>query len=301
MPLRKSIAVLIFSLLSVPLALGQTVTVQPGDTLSGIAKRELGSARRWQELCKLNHKVVKDCDLVVVGTKLHLPAEAAPAAKSAPPKAAPAKPAPAEVAPTETTPAEEPAAKPEEAPAPAAVAPPEQQASEPPAAAETPKPSEPAAETVERVNLIEFPSDYMSDYWSGYFVKPAITAGQPDPTGGSDASRFASADAAESPQGAFSGLIHPQKVPPGTYTIGAWLRSTSGPLTVRIGLSDAYLAPRQAIGEDWQYVQYTVTAETEVKRLFEVFEATKGNPDWELFGVSVEKGKFTTPFYPAPE
>jgi len=54
----------------------ETVVLQ-GDSLSSIASRELGDARRWPEICKLNRKQLPNCDVVVVGTTLSLPDSAA--------------------------------------------------------------------------------------------------------------------------------------------------------------------------------------------------------------------------------
>jgi len=49
----------------------RTYTVQKGDTLGEIAQRELGSAKRWREIVRLNE--VEDPDRVPVGTVLKLP------------------------------------------------------------------------------------------------------------------------------------------------------------------------------------------------------------------------------------
>jgi hypothetical protein len=45
-------------------------TVQPGETLSGIAAKELGSSSRWPELAKLNK--LRDPDDIKVGQKIRL-------------------------------------------------------------------------------------------------------------------------------------------------------------------------------------------------------------------------------------
>ena len=50
------------------------VKVQEGETLSEIAKRELGSERKWHELWQLNKKVVPNPDRLRPGTTLNLPA-----------------------------------------------------------------------------------------------------------------------------------------------------------------------------------------------------------------------------------
>jgi nucleoid-associated protein YgaU len=52
----------------------QTVTVQPGDTLFGIAERDLGQGGRWPEIFVLNRAVVRDPALIAPGQVLVLPA-----------------------------------------------------------------------------------------------------------------------------------------------------------------------------------------------------------------------------------
>ncbi|MGV8968291.1 MAG: LysM peptidoglycan-binding domain-containing protein [Cellulomonas sp.] len=56
-----------------------TYTVRPGDSLSAIARDELGDADRWLELVDLNPVVADDPDLIFAGTVLRLPAIGAPA------------------------------------------------------------------------------------------------------------------------------------------------------------------------------------------------------------------------------
>jgi DNA-binding SARP family transcriptional activator/LysM repeat protein len=53
---------------------GRTVTVRPGDTLSGIAERFLGDASRWPEIARLNRDVIENPDLIFPGQRLVLPA-----------------------------------------------------------------------------------------------------------------------------------------------------------------------------------------------------------------------------------
>jgi DNA-binding SARP family transcriptional activator len=75
--------------------------VKRGDTLSKIARRWLGDADRWPEICQLNkHRHQKngarltDCDLIRPGWRLRLPADATPpaSARTLPPKPAPTTP-----------------------------------------------------------------------------------------------------------------------------------------------------------------------------------------------------------------
>lgn len=54
-----------------------TYTVLPGDSLSVIARDQLGDADRWPELVDLNPVVADDPDLIYAGTVLRLPAAAA--------------------------------------------------------------------------------------------------------------------------------------------------------------------------------------------------------------------------------
>lgn len=52
----------------------RTVTVKSGDTLSGIAARELGSAGRFNEIYELNQPPLTSPDILPVGVVLKLPA-----------------------------------------------------------------------------------------------------------------------------------------------------------------------------------------------------------------------------------
>ncbi len=52
---------------------GRAYQVQEGDTLSTIAKRELGSAKRWNEIYDLNRARLSDPARIIVGMKLTLP------------------------------------------------------------------------------------------------------------------------------------------------------------------------------------------------------------------------------------
>lgn len=49
------------------------VTVRSGDTLSGLAERHLGDARRWPEIHRLNGHLIDDPDLIDVGWVLKVP------------------------------------------------------------------------------------------------------------------------------------------------------------------------------------------------------------------------------------
>lgn len=50
-----------------------TYTVKAGDTLSSIAKKELGSTKRWKDIYELNRTRLADPAKIVVGMKLTLP------------------------------------------------------------------------------------------------------------------------------------------------------------------------------------------------------------------------------------
>ena len=56
----------------------RTYTVQRGDTLSGIAQRELGDPDRWPEIVDLNPQVAGHPDLIYAGTVLALPTPPSP-------------------------------------------------------------------------------------------------------------------------------------------------------------------------------------------------------------------------------
>jgi nucleoid-associated protein YgaU len=49
--------------------------VKPGDSLSKIAKEQLGSAVRWTEIAELNKATLPNPNLVRVGQELKLPAK----------------------------------------------------------------------------------------------------------------------------------------------------------------------------------------------------------------------------------
>ena len=51
-----------------------TYTVQKGDTLSAIAKREYGDANEWKRIYEANRDTVKDPDLIHPGQQLTIPA-----------------------------------------------------------------------------------------------------------------------------------------------------------------------------------------------------------------------------------
>jgi nucleoid-associated protein YgaU len=54
-------------------ALGRTYTVQAGDSLSKIAKREYGDASQWKKIHEANRDLIKDPDLIHPGQTLKLP------------------------------------------------------------------------------------------------------------------------------------------------------------------------------------------------------------------------------------
>jgi nucleoid-associated protein YgaU len=53
----------------------QTYTVQPGDTLSGIAQQQLGNANRWPEIFLLNRSIISHPDRISPGQVLTLPGD----------------------------------------------------------------------------------------------------------------------------------------------------------------------------------------------------------------------------------
>jgi nucleoid-associated protein YgaU len=56
-----------------PTAAGKTVTVKEGDSLSKIAKRELGDANKWPAIYDANRDKIKDPDMIHPGQVLALP------------------------------------------------------------------------------------------------------------------------------------------------------------------------------------------------------------------------------------
>jgi nucleoid-associated protein YgaU len=51
----------------------RTITVQPGDSLSKIAKRELGDANKWHAIYEANRDKITNPDLIHPGEVLTLP------------------------------------------------------------------------------------------------------------------------------------------------------------------------------------------------------------------------------------
>lgn len=66
------------------------VTVERGDTLSGLAQEHLGAASRWPRIYRANNDRIKDPDLIDVGWKLAIPASPA-AAKPKPTRTRPVR------------------------------------------------------------------------------------------------------------------------------------------------------------------------------------------------------------------
>jgi nucleoid-associated protein YgaU len=59
-----------------PASGGRTITVKAGDSLSKIAKRELGNAAKWHAIFDANRDKIKDPDLIHPGQILTLPPDA---------------------------------------------------------------------------------------------------------------------------------------------------------------------------------------------------------------------------------
>lgn len=58
-----------------PTGMTRQYTIKPGDTLSEIAVRELGSVKRIKEIIALNPKALSDPDVVPLGVTIRLPAK----------------------------------------------------------------------------------------------------------------------------------------------------------------------------------------------------------------------------------
>ena len=58
---------------SAPNVSRRTVTVKEGDSLSKIAKRELGDAEKWHAIYEANRDTIKNPDLIQPGQVLTLP------------------------------------------------------------------------------------------------------------------------------------------------------------------------------------------------------------------------------------
>lgn len=68
------------SVLMAQAAMGQTVTVQSGDSLYSIARTQLGDGTAWSELCAANSDLLRgDCNRLTPGMVLTLPGQTEPA------------------------------------------------------------------------------------------------------------------------------------------------------------------------------------------------------------------------------
>ncbi|SOH95503.1 LysM domain-containing protein [Monaibacterium marinum] len=102
------------SVLMAQAAIGQTVTVQSGDSLYSIAQTHLGNGTAWSELCAANSELLNgDCNRLSVGMVLSLPGQ--PEIEAEPAPVVEVEPAPV----VETEPAPEETVEPAVEPAPA--------------------------------------------------------------------------------------------------------------------------------------------------------------------------------------
>lgn len=143
---------------------------------------------------------------------------------------------------------------------------------------------------VPAVNLVTTPLDEANEAaaWRGYFSKvPGMQPGVPDPWGFPAALRIPSAD-----RGGFdgnaSGIYHVADplLTNGTYLVNAWLRTTERNLAIQVGLNDyareTFFA-RPSWAEYTQLYDYTICdCNGGDNRVFQVFERTANNPDWEV-------------------
>lgn len=243
-------ALILFLLVASEVSAQQHVIVREGETLSQIARRELGDGNRWRYICEINKNIIDDCNVLQVGMTLVISHRLSPEEK-------------VDIA----------------------------------ALSGDEKPVELFPE---RENLINSPTDFASNYWRGYFLKPEMSSGQLDPTGGTMATRLKSADSEASREGAMSGILRKETLDVGEYTVGVWVRSTAGPIAMSFGLSDNYRNGEPILVNDkWQYLQQHFVVTEPTDRIFQIFESTLNNADWEIFGASVEVGIVDTPFYPS--
>jgi nucleoid-associated protein YgaU len=54
-------------------ATGRSYTIQKGDSLSKIAKREYGDAQQWRRIYEANRDTIKDPDLIYPGQVVRIP------------------------------------------------------------------------------------------------------------------------------------------------------------------------------------------------------------------------------------
>lgn len=153
----------------------------------------------------------------------------------------------------------------------------------------------PSAFTVGPPNLVTSPLDFSnSQTWMGYWAKPALQTGVPDPFGGYGATRLTSCDY---PTNGMSGLVQKGPEIAGVYyTVSVWLRSNGGPMTVHMGIDDSACLGF-VIDGTWRRYSYTMMAVNKwsQNRIFQISEWTTGNPDWDIYGPQVEMIGAPTP------
>lgn len=130
-----------------------------------------------------------------------------------------------------------------------------------------------------------------NSYWSGYWgAKPPIQTGVSDPFGGTAATRFLTYDCTNSAALGTSGVDQPGTETTGNYyTVSCWLRSEGAPFTVYMGLDDS-ACTGFVIDNTWRRYAFTFYCSNKwnQKRVFQVFEKTIGNPNWDIYGPQTE-------------
>lgn len=74
----------LFLLTATAVSAQQPVVVKKGETLSAIARRELGDGNRWSYICDLNKDILNDCNFLPVGMTLVISDRPAPQETEAP-------------------------------------------------------------------------------------------------------------------------------------------------------------------------------------------------------------------------
>jgi YD repeat-containing protein len=136
-------------------------------------------------------------------------------------------------------------------------------------------------------NLISAPDqDLRNQSWSPICAKPTAQS----------FSRLQKADHTGTPGTNYSGIIRQDTALPGTYKVSLEARTRNGSLTVNYGVSDVNYTANVALNTTWKTLSQTYNVTQDAGRVFEIWEQTANNPDWEVRNISVQRtapGSFT--------
>jgi hypothetical protein len=141
-------------------------------------------------------------------------------------------------------------------------------------------------------NLLSYTEDFSNGYWTKDGV--TITAGQTDPTGGSNATRVVGT----TPSRSLYGLI--TLTTGATYTLSCYVKSTSGSnQTFRIYANAGVpFSPDFTATSSWQRVTLTFTAAAGNNSFGVTRDSSTNNYDILVYGIQMELGSTATTYQP---